>query len=80
MDMPLKKKRTVASQAAARGPLPAKPEGLIDQLVKGPMTPTEVQDLMLAFNKALIERATGAEMNRKRSMWHTGPTWPRSLQ
>ncbi|MGF6672511.1 transposase-like protein [Paraburkholderia sp. WSM4174] len=27
------------------------------------MTPTEVQDLMLAFNKAVIERAMGAEMN-----------------
>ncbi len=27
------------------------------------MTPAEVQDLMLAFNKALIERAMGAEMN-----------------
>ena len=63
MDMPMKKKRTVASQVAARGPLPALPEGLIDQLVKGPMTPGEVQDLMLAFNKAIIERAMGAEMN-----------------
>jgi len=42
MDMPMKKKRTVASQAAARGPLPALPEGLLDDLVKGPMTPTEV--------------------------------------
>jgi putative transposase len=39
------------------------PEGLIDQLVKGPMTPSEVQDLMLSFNKAVIERAMGAEMN-----------------
>jgi transposase-like protein len=63
MDMPMKKKRTVASQAAARGPLPALPEALLDELVKGPMTPAEVQDLMLAFNKALIERAMGAEMN-----------------
>src|ERR1700754_2703865 len=63
MDMPMKKKRTVASQAAARGPLPALPEGLLDELVKGPMTPAEVQDLMLAFNKAVIERAMGAEMN-----------------
>jgi transposase-like protein len=63
MDMPMKKKRTVASQAAARGPLPALPDGLLDGLVKGPMTPAEVQDLMLAFNKALIERAMGAEMN-----------------
>ncbi|CAD6560404.1 IS256 family transposase ISBcen18 [Paraburkholderia metrosideri] len=64
MDMPImKKKRTVASQAAARGPLPELPEALLDELVKGPMTPAEVQDLMLAFNKALIERAMGAEMS-----------------
>ncbi len=59
----MKKKRTAASQAAARGPLPAVPKELLDELVKGPMTPSEVQDLMLAFNKALIERAMGAEMN-----------------
>ncbi|ABO54827.1 transposase, mutator type [Burkholderia vietnamiensis G4] len=64
MDMPMKKKRqTVARQAAARGPLPELPKELLDQLVKGPMTPAEVQDLMLAFNKAVIERAMGAEMN-----------------
>ncbi|WP_415913767.1 IS256 family transposase, partial [Paraburkholderia sp. J63] len=61
--MPMKKKRTIASQAAARGPLPELPRELLDQLVKGPMTPAEVQDLMLAFNKAVIERAMGAEMN-----------------
>ncbi|RQQ03879.1 IS256 family transposase [Burkholderia stagnalis] len=58
-----KKRRTVASQAAARGPLPELPKELLDQLVRGPMTPAEVQDLMLAFNKAVIERAMGAEMN-----------------
>lgn len=64
MGMPMKKKRrTVASQAAARGARPELPKELLDQLVKGPMTPAEVQDLMLAFNKALIERAMGAEMN-----------------
>ena len=62
MDMP-RKKNTVASQAAARGPLPELPAELLDQLVKGPMTPEQVQDLMLAFNKAVIERAMGAEMN-----------------
>ncbi len=60
MDMPMKKKRTVASQAAARGPLPELPKALPDQLVKGPMTPAEVRDLMLAFNKAVIERAMSA--------------------
>lgn len=63
MDMPMKKKRTVAAQAAARRPLPVLPEEVLDELVKGPMTPDEVQDLMLAFNKAVIERAMGAEMN-----------------
>ena len=59
----MKKKRTATAQAAARGPLPELPAELLDHLVKGPMTPSEVQDLMLAFNKAVIERAMGAEMN-----------------
>jgi len=62
MDMP-SKRRTVAAQAAARGPLPEVPAQLLDQLVRGPMTPTEVQDLFLSFQKAVIERAMGAEMN-----------------
>lgn len=39
------------------------PQELLDELVKGPMTPNEVQDLMLAFNKAIIERAMSAELN-----------------
>ena len=62
MDMPTKK-RTATQQAAARGPLPEVPRELVDQLVKGPMTPGEVQDLFLSFQKAVIERAMGAEMN-----------------
>jgi|GEM_PF-3425163 hypothetical protein len=45
MDMPMKKKRTAAAQAAARGRLPEVPAELLDHLVKGPMTPSEVQDL-----------------------------------
>ena len=63
MDMPMKKRRSIAAQAAARGPLPVLPDALMDELVKGPMTPSQVQDLMLAFNKAIVERAMGAEMN-----------------
>ena len=62
MDMP-SKRRTIAAQAAARGPLPEVPAALLDQLVEGRMTPTEVQDLFLSFQKAVIERAMGAEMN-----------------
>lgn len=63
MDMPMKKRRTATVQAADRGPLPDFPKELLDDLVKGPMTPGEIQDLMLAFNKAVIERAMDAEMN-----------------
>jgi len=63
MDMPMKKKRTAAAQAAARGPPPEVPAELLDHLVKGPMTPSEVQDLFLSFQKAVIERTMAAEMN-----------------
>ena len=42
--------------------LPAIPQDLIDQFVKGPMTAEAVQDAAMAFKKALIERALGAEM------------------
>ncbi|WYX37875.1 IS256 family transposase [Achromobacter xylosoxidans] len=61
--MPMKKGRTAAAQAAARGPLPEVPVELLDHLVKGPMTPSEVQDLFLSFQKAVIERTMAAEMN-----------------
>ena len=59
----MKKRRTAAAQAAARGPLPEVPADLLDHLVKGPMTPSEVQDLFLSFQKAVIERTMAAEMN-----------------
>ncbi|MEE9940418.1 IS256 family transposase [Achromobacter xylosoxidans] len=59
----MKKKRKAAAQAAARGPLPEVPAELLDHLVKGPMTPSEVQDLFLSFQKAVIERTMAAEMN-----------------
>lgn len=50
MDMPTKKKgQTVARQAATREPQLELTKELLDQLVKGPLTPIEVQDLMLAF-------------------------------
>ena len=57
----MKKKRTATAQAA--GPLPEVPAELLDHLVKGPMTPSEVQDLFLSFQKAVIERTMAAEMN-----------------
>jgi len=53
-------KANAAAQAAV---LPTIPPELLDQLVKGPMTPSAVQETSLAFKKALIERALGAEMS-----------------
>lgn len=61
MDMP-SKKRTLAAQAAERGPLPTIPPELVAQLVQGPMTPAEAQDLFLSLQKAVIERLMNAEM------------------
>ncbi|WP_248745061.1 IS256 family transposase [Pseudomonas sp. MWU12-2037] len=42
--------------------LPAIPKELIDQFVNGPMTAEAIQDASMAFKKALIERALGAEL------------------
>jgi hypothetical protein len=44
---PKRKRNCVADQAAVQGSLPDLPPELMDQLVKGPMTPTEVKGLML---------------------------------
>jgi putative transposase len=57
------KRRSVAAQAAQRGPLPEIPPGVVDQLVQGPMTATEAQDLFLSLQKAVIERLMNAEMS-----------------
>jgi putative transposase len=65
MSTPRKKgpQKANAAAKAALARLPQIPPELLDSLVKGPMTPEAVQDASLAFNKALIERALGAEMN-----------------
>jgi transposase-like protein len=54
--MPSSKKREPAA-------LPAIPKELIDQFVKGPMSAEAVQAASMAFKKALIERALGAELS-----------------
>ena len=43
--------------------LPAISKELLDQLVTGPMSPTEAQDIASAFKKALYERILGAELS-----------------
>ena len=59
--MPSRKTTKAALAAAAR--LPSIPEELIDQFVTGPMSAEAVQDISMAFKKALIERALGAELS-----------------
>lgn len=50
MDTPMKKRRTIAAKAAARGPFHELPSALLDELLKGSMSTGQNQDLMLAFN------------------------------
>jgi putative transposase len=54
--MPSKTKKPLAE-------LPTIPKELIDQFVTGPMTAEAVNAASLAFKKALIERALGAELS-----------------
>ena len=56
--MPSKTKKCMAAAAA----LPSIPKELLDQFVKGPMTADAVNAASMAFKKALIERALGAEL------------------
>ena len=58
--MPRKSKEPGAAEAVGSVPIPA---ALLDELVKGPMSPTDVQALFQSFKRAVIERAMGAEMS-----------------
>jgi transposase-like protein len=71
--MPSRKTTKAALAAAAR--LPSIPEGLIDQFVTGPMSAQAVQDISMAFKKALIERALGAELSHHLG-YHPGDARP----
>jgi transposase-like protein len=51
-----------AAIAAKTAALPKIPKELIEQFVKGPMTAESVNAASMAFKKALIERALGAEL------------------
>ena len=60
---------------AAAGRLPSIPKELIDQFVTGPMGAEAVQDLSIAFKKALVERALGAELSHHLG-YRTGESRP----
>ncbi len=55
--------RKTKTAAAAGAALPPIPNEMIDQFVTGPMTAEAVNDISLAFKRALIERALGAELS-----------------
>jgi transposase-like protein len=57
--MPSKTKKVELAMAK----LPSIPKELIDHFVKGPMTGEAVNEASLAFKRALIERAMGAELS-----------------
>ena len=57
--MPRKPKEVVAAETVGSVPIPA---ALLDEVVKGPMSPSDVQALFQSFKQAVIERAMGAEM------------------
>jgi putative transposase len=59
--MPSKRKKTEATGHGREFVIP--PE-LLDQVVKGPMTQSEVETVCRALKKAVIERAMGAEMSQ----------------
>ena len=60
--MPSKTKLKNAAIAARSAALPKISNELIDQFVTGPMTGEAVNAASMAFKKALIERAMGAEL------------------
>jgi putative transposase len=58
--MPRKTKTAAADKAA----LPRIPAELLEQLIPGPVTPGQLEDIFQQFKKAFIERALGAEMSQ----------------
>ena len=77
--MPSKTKTRNAAIAAKTAALPTIPKELIDQLVKGPMTAEAVNAASLAFKKALIERALGAELGHHLGQGEAGIEGPRTI-
>ena len=73
--MPSKTKLKNAAIAARSAALPKIPNELIDQFVTGPMTGEAVNAASMAFKKALIERAMGAELGHHLG-YPTGATKP----
>jgi putative transposase len=55
-------RKTKTAAAAAKAAPPQIPSELLEQLIPGPVTPAEFEDIFQRFKKAFMERALGAEM------------------
>ena len=55
--------RKTNTAAADKAALPRIPAELLEQLIPGPVTPGQLEDIFQQFKKAFIERALGAEMS-----------------
>lgn len=56
-------RKTTKAALAAVAAMPSIPKDVIDQFVSGPMSAESVETISMAFKKALIERALGAELS-----------------
>jgi len=56
-------RETTKAALAALTAMPPIPKDIIEQFVTRPMSAESVENISLAFKKALIERALGAEMS-----------------
>ena len=62
--MPSKTRAKNAAIAGQVGRAAEDPQAsMLDQFVQGPMTAESIQDVSMAFKKALIERALGGELS-----------------
>ena len=59
--MPSKTKKAAVADKAAQPRIPAE---LLEQLIPGPVTPAQLEDVFQQFKKAFIERALGAELSQ----------------
>ena len=56
--------RKMKAATAAKTDTPQIPAELLEQLIPGPVTPAEFEDIFQRFKKAFMERALGAEMSQ----------------
>ena len=74
--MPHKTKTAAADKAA----MPRIPAELLEQLIPGPVTPGQLEDIFQQFKKAFIERALGAGARSPRVTTHSFAAQPPDLR